>query len=83
MPGGTVRVTCRVPRDEKNRWLDVGIADLQASRRQLDGEKSRITWEFYFDHIPCGVGEAYCRVITNTGQQSLAHLPIEVTNCEP
>lgn len=60
MAGGTIRVTCTVPRDPANRMLEVGLYPVQSSQRQLDGADARVTWEFYFDHVPCTAERAVC-----------------------
>lgn len=82
MAGGAMRITCKVPRRAENRKLAAGIANYTSTERQLDGEESRITWEFLFDHMPCGVGPAFCAV-SGTDRDQLATQPIEIAGCEP
>jgi hypothetical protein len=60
--GNTLIVTCSVPRDARNRWLDAGITDFTNSGRQLEGEASAITNAFAFKPGMCGDNEAYCAV---------------------
>jgi len=71
-----------VPRDERNRRLEVAVLGYTSSTRQLDGEDSRITFEFPFAHIPCGVEEVACQVIGTDGSK-IARQRVEVKGCEP
>lgn len=81
MKGGAVRVTCTVPRHPDNRRLDVMLPGYTESSRTLDGEDSRVTWEFVFTHIPCEVETAVCRVVRITGAAN-ARAPISVQGCD-
>lgn len=83
-PGGDLRLTCRVPRDARNRWLEYGIVDYApGSFRQLDGEQARITWETLIPKIPCGSGPAYCAVHRNDQSSDLVSADFLVVGCEP
>lgn len=62
LAGGTVRLTCSVPRDPDHRWLEMGIEGLRTSGGDLEGERAAITHVMLVDHVPCGTSEAFCRV---------------------
>lgn len=64
--GQSLRLTCRVPRDENNRWLEMGVDGYTSSTHQLDGAASRVTWEQMYHHIPCGTERVFC-VLTKAG----------------
>lgn len=81
MAGHSVRVTCSVPRRSENRSLSAGLVNVQSSDRQLDGDQSRIAWEFVFDHVPCDAELAFCAVHALT-RDSLVTAPIQVAGCE-
>jgi len=66
-PGGSMRLTCTVPRDARNRLLAYGIAEYSASERALDGANAAITWLVWYPHLPAGVGLAYCAVTNDVG----------------
>lgn len=57
----TFRVTCKVPRDERNRLVVMGVENLSESRIALDGENARITHEILL-RADCGVGPAFCEL---------------------
>lgn len=67
----TVSVTCLVDRNANNRWLEAGLAFeggivFNPTGRQIDGEQSpRMFGPFYFEHVPCGIDQAYCIVTDN------------------
>lgn len=61
-PNGTVRLTCRVPRDSHNRQIELGIEGLHVSTWEMEGEHAPITWQSYESHIDCNVGNVICRV---------------------
>jgi hypothetical protein len=67
-PHGSIRLTCTVPRDVRNRLLSYGIVDYSASERDLDGERAAITWPVWYTHLPSGVGLAYCAVTNDVGK---------------
>ena len=60
--GSGVRLTCRVPRDARNRTLTYGFDHWQQSTRQLDGLGARITWMAVYFEVLCDPGEAFCAV---------------------
>jgi hypothetical protein len=68
LPGSIVqrdailRVSCHVPRDERNRALALGIADETRSVKQLDGASAPITTAVEFRPGTCGENVAYCAV---------------------
>ncbi len=81
--GGTVRVTCRVPRHALNREVVWGFENYLADTRQLDGEESRITWEAFFTHMPCDAGNAFCEVKRADGTKARLTQHVEIAGCEP
>ncbi len=83
MAGAAAWVTCKVPRDARNRGLTVGIADYRSSWVQIDGEAGPATSQILFERIPCGVGDAYCDLIDNQGTHAGARQPLEIAGCEP
>ncbi len=84
--GGTVRVTCTVPRHPDNRWLEIGVyygggVVYQSSLRQLDGEAAPITHMMTVDHMPCETVVALCYLIPAVGRQYRAVRAVEVAGC--
>ena len=78
----TVRLTCRVVRHPDNRKLEYGLEGYSSSERQLDGEASRVTWETFITHIPCGVERAFC-IITRADRRTFsAFAPLVVAGCD-
>lgn len=82
MKGATARLVCRVPPYSENRRVRWGFSEYLVDERQLDGEKSRITWEAFFDHMPCEPGEAFCEVFRNDGRSTRVRQTIQVVGCE-
>lgn len=82
-PGATVVVTCRVPRNERNRWLAAGIQNYTLSERQLDGASAPITHRFEFQHVPCDAPAAYCAVKDDTGAEHDVFQNLVIAGCEP
>lgn len=62
----SVRLTCRVPRSEDNRYMEIGIAGYSVSGFTLDGERAASTHERWFSHLPCGEQTAFCQVLGST-----------------
>lgn len=82
MKGQAFWLTCRVPRDEHNRTLEYGVANLRpGSQRQLDGEQAPITWKILVERTPCDAGPAYCAVKTDDGRWTKAQQPLNVVGC--
>lgn len=79
--GGSVRVTCRVPRDADNRGLEIALVPVQSSFRQLDGAESAITWSLFFEHVPCWAESALCIVHSVGNRDAIARRPLEVVGC--
>lgn len=79
--GGDVRVTCRAPRDARNRWLVVGIERYTSSGRQMDGEDSPITYEITFHQVPCGAGAGYCQLVGDDRKVIEVSAPLLVAGC--
>jgi hypothetical protein len=82
MTGGSLVVTCSVPRHSENRKLTVGLNDYVESQMPLEGEGARVTHEIPYDHVPCLVKVAYCVVEDQSGQQFLARTSVLVAGCE-
>ena len=84
--GGTLRLTCTVPRHPDNRWLVLGVyyegsVVYQASERQLDGELAPVTHVMYVDHIPCDATVAQCYLLPSVGPQFRATQSVVVAGC--
>lgn len=79
--GGAVRLTCKVPPNNNNRWLDAILPGYRSSGQQLEGADAKITYEFLFEHIPCIVDEGVCAVTDNMGDTQYARLPLQVAGC--
>lgn len=79
--GGTVRLTCTVPRDPANRWLDYGVGEDTSSGRQLDGDQAPSVWTMYVRHVPCA-SAAWCIVRLNDGRSFRATTNLLVSGCE-
>jgi hypothetical protein len=77
LSGGACWLTCHVPRSTHNRLLEYGIVDYVSSQRDLDGD-SRITWSAHFEHLPAGVGPAYCAITRDDGKVETATYPLLV-----
>lgn len=81
MAGGALRVTCRVPRDARNRGLTIGVALYTTHFVQMDGEAAAVTNTWVFDHVPCDVGDTFCRLTDDTEKVYEARLPVTVAGC--
>jgi len=82
MAGGTVRVTCRVARNEENRGLTIGIENYTSSLAQIWGDAGPVTFEKTFSHIPCEAGEALCQLVDYKGKITVARSNLEVAGCD-
>lgn len=82
MAGGAIRVTCIVPRDARNRELEVGVYPYLSESRQLDGDAARVTWEFLFEHIPCAAERAVCLLHTQGIGDAFKEAPVQVAGCD-
>lgn len=82
MAGGTIRLRCRVPRDEHNRKLEFGVDGYVSSQYDLEGAEARVTWERLVDHVPCDAGPAYCAVRTDDGRWTQARQDLTIGGCE-
>lgn len=81
--GGTVRVTCRVPRDARNRSVTLGLDPVTSSAHQLDGEDSRVTWDLLVTHVPCEAERAFCVVTqVNPAGRITLETPLIVAGCD-
>ena len=80
--GGNVRITCRVPRNPRNRVVVYGFRDWTTTSRQLDGESSRITHQILLQGVPCDPGELFCAVLRADGKDRLVVVPFTVVGCE-
>lgn len=82
MVGSSFRLTCRVPRDARNRLLEYGVEGYRpGSQRDIDGERARVTWEVAIAEVPCGVGPAYCAVLTDDGRWTRVERALTVAGC--
>ena len=81
--GQGVRLTCRVPRDARNRMVAFGFTDWTATERQVNGLDARVTWEHLYEHIPCDASEGFCAVSRADRSPQRVVLPLIITGCEP
>lgn len=81
MAGSAARVTCKVPRDERNRGVTIGIADYRSSYVQIDGLDGAITHQVLFEHIPCDAEEAYCDLEDKFHGHTQARQGFQVAGC--
>lgn len=81
MSGGTILVTCKVPRNVNNRTLRFGVDGYSTSTKQLDGDQARVTWQMFVEHMPCDIGPAFCEVVTAGGRVDRVELPVTVAAC--
>ena len=79
--GGNVRITCRVPRNPKNRAVVFGFEDWTTTSRQLYGEESPITHQILFEGVPCDPGELFCAVLRADGKDRKVVVPFKVVGC--
>lgn len=82
MAGGTVRVTCRVPRHPENRRLTIGLSNYRESQRDLEGEYAPVTHEVTYEHVPCETDLAYCAVEDSAGRGAVARQNLTVAGCD-
>ena len=80
--GGNVRITCRVPRNPRNRVVVYGFKDWTTTSRQLDGEDSRITHQILLEGVPCDPGELFCTVLRADGKDRQVVVPFTVVGCD-
>ncbi len=81
MANGAVRITCHVPElpVSSQDTLEVGIEGFTNSVFQIHG--TPWTKETIFEHVPCGSGDAFCAVVTDSDTR-IAKLPILIAGCE-
>lgn len=82
MVGNAIRLRCRVPRDEHNRKLEMGVVDYVSSQYDLEGDAAPVTWERLITHMPCDVGPAYCAVQVDDGRWAIERQDLSVNGCE-
>ena len=75
------RVTCKVPRDARNRRLVMGVENLSESRIPLDGEDARITHEILL-RADCGVGPAFCELHATGERTRRVQAEFRVAACD-
>lgn len=80
--GADVRVTCRVPRHPDNRALKIGFEFWTTKFIQLEGEQSRITFDFYLRGILCDPGRAFC-LVSRPNETLQVTTNVVVTGCDP
>lgn len=81
MAGNAARITCKVPREERNRGVTIGIANYRSSYDQIDGLDGAITHQVLFEHIPCDAGDAYCDLEDNLHGHTQARQGFQVAGC--
>ncbi len=82
MEGGAVQVTCHVTRNERNRWIDLGIYNYTGSGLQIDPSSDRTIWEEVFERVPCGVDTAFCEIEQAGGRVVRDTAIIQVAGCQ-
>ena len=80
--GHSEQVTCRVPPDARNRWLEIGIEDYRSSGIQLEGERAPITHQVLFLRVPCEAGAAYCTLSRNDSTSEKVLAKILISGCQ-
>lgn len=78
--GGSIRMTCTVPRAAENRGLIMQVEGHRSHYIQLEGDRAAVTHTFVFQEMPC-LGEslrAMCLVQPNSRR---AMTSIVVTGC--
>ena len=75
-----LRLTCTVPRDAANRWLQYGLGTDDVSGRQLDGDQAPSIWTVFVPHVPCA-STAWCAVTTSAERTYTASTDILVSGC--
>lgn len=81
--GGSTWLTCHVPRHPDNRKLIFGITDFRDnSERDLEGERSMVTWKTLMTHVPCEAGDAYCIVVKSDGSRERVVSNLVISGCE-
>lgn len=77
-PGGSLTVTCKVPKDARNRQLEIAIVGYTSHIEPLNGEDAPSVRQMVFTRVPCGVDEAWC-VVNN---EDVAKAKFLVGGCE-
>lgn len=67
--GQSLVVYCHVPRDDRNRHVEAGLAGERRSTVDVEGAAAPITHRFVFNPRECGKGEAYCAVYRTRDEQ--------------
>lgn len=82
MAGGTIRLTCRIPRRDTNRRLIYGVEDVTRSDRELEGDRAAVTFRAYIDHMPCDAHQAFCILVDASDREERARQSFMVTGCD-
>lgn len=77
-PGGSLTVTCKVPKDARNRQLEIAIVGYTSHIEPLNGAGAPSMRQMVFTRVPCGVDEAWC-VVNN---EDVAKAKFLVGGCE-
>lgn len=77
-PGGSLTVTCKVPKDARNRQLEIAIVGYTSHIEPLNGENAPSVRQMVFTRVPCGVEEAWCVV----NGEDVAKAKFMVGGCE-
>lgn len=83
-PGGNAWVTCRVPRNEINRKVRMGIPNHRMTEFQIDGDNAPAMFTFLVREIPCLPElEALCILETNNPKDTvIVHQRLLMASCE-
>lgn len=76
--GATLRVTCKVPRDDRNRGLTINLEGYTSTYIQLEGSASPVTFVRDFSKVPCEVEEVSCKVVRNDSIVEVSRQPVRV-----
>lgn len=80
--GGSVRITCKVPRHALNRGVTWGFSFYTTRFRDLEGEDAPITYEQLFVKVPCDPGVVFCEVTRADGTSARAVSNLLVAGCD-
>lgn len=77
-----VRIECRVARHPDNRYLRIGLVDVAASDRQIDGADASVVHELIVRAFPCEPElTAYCILLDRHGQTYVARQAVRIFPC--
>lgn len=81
MNGGTVRVTCRIPRLPENRRISFGVPG-SMSTIDLEGDNSRSTYQKTIQRVGCFDTPATCILTDNMGKSQISKMDLHIGGCD-